>query len=260
MIFRIKMSYCKKIFTFSLLFFLFCTVISLEFLTRISSFFYQTLVSNFFNSITSIDTTFNGNEIADAISSLYNEIILLCLVIVVLVLGILTFIERNHSSYYGFLESLTFSTFGSSFSKKLKFNFSSVRFTSKAEGYLDLAFLLFPSSIIFYIIVPTLGFLYNKDINVDSTLSSFSVDIVGHQWYWSYSYNISLLDGNNLFFMNPITGDYFMDFITESYIEFDSILDMDSKYLRLLNVDHCFVLPVHTNIRLSLTSVDVIHS
>ena len=64
-----------------------------------------------------------------------------------------------------------------------------------------------------------------------------TVKIIGSQWFWSY---------------------YRDD------INFDSFLvgvnDLKSGYLRQLAVDSFIVLPVHTAIRLLVTSNDVIHS
>jgi hypothetical protein len=52
---------------------------------------------------------------------------------------------------------------------------------SKLEASLDGVFLLFPTALVLYMVVPTLGFLYNKDLNLDSLLTDFAIDITGHQ-------------------------------------------------------------------------------
>jgi heme/copper-type cytochrome/quinol oxidase subunit 2 len=65
-----------------------------------------------------------------------------------------------------------------------------------------------------------------------------TIKAIGNQWYWSYEYE----NGLNL--------DSFM--IDESSLELGDI--------RLLSTDNSLILPVHTSIRLLVTSNDVIHS
>jgi cytochrome c oxidase subunit 2 len=67
-----------------------------------------------------------------------------------------------------------------------------------------------------------------------------TLKVTGNQWYWTYGY--------------PDNGD----------IEFDSIIiddeDLKKGQPRMLSVDNAVVLPIQTNIRLLLTSNDVIHN
>jgi len=67
-----------------------------------------------------------------------------------------------------------------------------------------------------------------------------TLKVTGNQWYWSYAY--------------PDNGD----------IEFDSIIVPDEELKkgqpRMLTVDNEVVLPIKTNVRLLLTSNDVIHN
>ncbi len=67
-----------------------------------------------------------------------------------------------------------------------------------------------------------------------------TLKVVGHQWYWSYEY--------------PDHGEF----------AFDSLMLQDDELQpgqpRLLAVDNEVVLPVDTNVRVLLTSADVIHS
>ncbi len=94
-----------------------------------------------------------------------------------------------------------------------------------------------PILILIGIAVPSLKHLYFADSypNADMTLK-----VIGNQWYWSYEY--------------PDHGD----------IAFDSVLipeeELKEGQPRLLSVDNQVVLPVETNIRLLLTSNDVIHN
>ena len=131
----------------------------------------------------------NGNETMDAITALYTEVIFLCYVIVFIVLDILLSIEKRFSTHYYIPENDFFKTDETLFKNflenevKTKFNLIPLKYSLKSEAVMDLAFLLFPTAVIFYIVIPTLGFLYNKDINLESLNSSFSIDIIGHQWY-----------------------------------------------------------------------------
>jgi len=99
-----------------------------------------------------------------------------------------------------------------------------------------------PAIILILIAFPSFKLLYLQNEVHDASLS---IVARGMQWYWSYSYN---------------------DFITEDgdNVEFDSYLiqesDLEMGDLRMLEVDNRLILPENTNVRLILTSGDVIHS
>ena len=94
-----------------------------------------------------------------------------------------------------------------------------------------------PILILIVIAVPSLKLLYYADSVPDAEMT---LKVTGNQWYWSYIY--------------PDNGD----------IEFDSIIvpteELKKGQPRLLTVDNEVVLPIKTNIRLLLTSNDVIHN
>jgi heme/copper-type cytochrome/quinol oxidase subunit 2 len=122
-------------------------------------------------------------------------------------------------------------------------------FEKTIESTLDVLFVIFPTGIIVYLLIPSLGFIFNNEIVVETI---FDLDVVGHQWYWSYEYNLSI-------------GIYLYDtFINENTIfnkiEFDSLLDVETNYNRLLQVDKRVIIPIHTFIKATVTSQDVIHS
>lgn len=102
---------------------------------------------------------------------------------------------------------------------------------------LEIVWTTLPILILAGIAVPSLSHLYFADRtpHADMTLK-----VVGNQWYWSYQY--------------PDHGDF----------QFDSIIiadeDLKEGQPRLLSVDNKVVLPVETNIRLLMTSNDVIHN
>lgn len=210
------------------------------------------LVHIFVYSSVVLTCKLNGNETMDAITALYTEVIFLCYVIVLIVIDILLTIESRFSTHYVLNDEFVVNKLMNIDSVQTTlFSFIPIRYSVKGESFLDIAFLLFPTAVIFYIVVPTLGFLYNKDINVEAMSSSFTIDVVGHQWYWSYGYNID-------FFSNMLLDIWYID--PPEKLEFDSIIDMESNSNRLLSVNNVMVIPSHTSIRLSLTSTDVIHS
>lgn len=114
-------------------------------------------------------------------------------------------------------------------------------FSKRTEALLDICFLVFPTLVVICILIPTLGFLYNNEFNLEHATTAMSIDVVGHQWYWSYSYHIGL-------------SEQFFDF------SFDSILDVDAVENFLLEVDMHVVIPTDMYISVSITSTDVIHS
>lgn len=114
-------------------------------------------------------------------------------------------------------------------------------FTRRMESFLDVCFLVLPTLIVILILLPTLGFLYSHEFMFTHTVTSMSIDVIGHQWYWSYEYNL----GGSI------------DAIS---FAFDSILDVDAIENRNLEVDRRMVIPTDVFISVTITSTDVIHS
>nr|WMQ72159.1 cytochrome oxidase subunit II [Hewlettia nigriviridis]WMQ72160.1 cytochrome oxidase subunit II [Hewlettia nigriviridis] len=106
------------------------------------------------------------------------------------------------------------------------------------EGQLiEFVWTLLPAMTLIFIALPSLRLLYLLD-EVNNPL--LTIKIVGHQWYWSYEYSD---------FMN---------------VEFDSYMksmnNLDKNEFRLIEVDNRMILPFNTQIRLMITSFDVLHS
>lgn len=123
-------------------------------------------------------------------------------------------------------------------------------FEKTIESTLDVIFVIFPTVIIIFLLVPSLGFIFNNETSIETI---FNINIIGHQWYWSYEYII------------PSIGSHLYDLVTNQYsninvIEFDSLLDQEAIYNRLLQVDKRLVIPVNILIQGTVTSQDVIHS
>nr|ASU53284.1 cytochrome oxidase subunit II [Lambersaphis pruinosa] len=94
---------------------------------------------------------------------------------------------------------------------------------------------IIPPIILIFIAMPSLHLLYLMD-EVKSPI--MTIKIFGHQWFWSYEYS---------------------DFFN---IEFESYMINNSQKenFRLIEVDNKTILPYKFNIRLLISSEDVIHS
>nr|ATL23287.1 cytochrome c oxidase subunit 2 [Sympiezomias velatus] len=106
------------------------------------------------------------------------------------------------------------------------------------EGQLiETIWTIIPAIILILIALPSLRLLYIMD---EISNPMISVKAIGHQWYWTYEYT----DYKNL--------------------EFDSYMIPMNEHkpfnFRLLDVDNRMVIPFCTQIRLIITSADVIHS
>jgi cytochrome c oxidase subunit II len=101
---------------------------------------------------------------------------------------------------------------------------------------IEVLWTVIPIMILVIIAIPSFKLLYYADVTPPSALT---VKAVGHQWYWSYEF-------------------------PDSKVAFDSqVIDDDSLkpgQIRLLDVDNRLVLPVNTNVRVLVTSDDVMHA
>ncbi|AIL65752.1 Cytochrome c oxidase subunit 2 precursor [Rickettsiales bacterium Ac37b] len=102
---------------------------------------------------------------------------------------------------------------------------------------LEIIWTAIPVLILVTIVVPSLKTLYYADRIPDAEMN---LKVVAHQWYWEYIYP----DNDDLTFM--------------SYMITDDQLKPGQK--RLLEVDNRVVVPINTNIKVLITSADVIHS
>lgn len=106
--------------------------------------------------------------------------------------------------------------------------------------FLECVWTLLPGVILVQIAIPSLSLLYLFE---ESLRCSIRIKAIGHQWYWSYEY---------------------WDFLkNEECFMFDSyiISELEKKsQFRLLDVDSRLVLPYATNIRVLVTSADVLHA
>jgi cytochrome c oxidase subunit 2 len=105
------------------------------------------------------------------------------------------------------------------------------------NGLLEFLWTAIPVVILVVIAIPSFRLLYFMDKTEQPDLT---LKIIGHQWYWSYEY--------------PDHGDF----------TFDARMVPDEEIKpgqpRLLATDNKIVLPIDSNIRLQMTSTDVIHA
>jgi cytochrome c oxidase subunit 2 len=102
---------------------------------------------------------------------------------------------------------------------------------------LEVAWTVLPVVILVVIAIPSFRLLFYLDEVRDADVT---LKVIGHQWYWEYQY--------------PDQG----GFSFSSYRVADEDIKPDGR--RILDVDNPVVLPVGTDIRLQITSEDVIHS
>nr|WES13249.1 cytochrome c oxidase subunit II [Fenusa (Kaliofenusa) sp. 2 GYN-2022b] len=101
---------------------------------------------------------------------------------------------------------------------------------------IEIIWTIMPMIMLIFIALPSIHLLYLAD-EMNSPL--LTIKAIGHQWYWSYEYT----DFKNL--------------------EFDSYMIKDNNNLssfRLLDVDNNMVLPMNSQLRIMVSSTDVIHS
>nr|UVJ69225.1 cytochrome c oxidase subunit II [Rhinusa dieckmanni] len=106
------------------------------------------------------------------------------------------------------------------------------------EGQLvETVWTILPAIILIFIALPSLRLLYILD---EIYSPEITVKVIGHQWFWSYEYS-----------------DY-------KIFEFDSYMipmkELLESEFRLLEVDGRMIVPFNTQIRVIVTSSDVIHS
>ena len=104
---------------------------------------------------------------------------------------------------------------------------------------LEVAWTTIPVLILIIIAIPSFRLVYFQDRTDNADLT---VKVVGHQWYWEYQY--------------PDNGEFSYN---SQMIPADEI-KLEEGQIRNLSVDNRVVVPANKNIRLLVTSGDVIHS
>ena len=148
-------------------------------------------------------------------------------------------------------------------------------FTRWQESMIDACVVFIPLIVILYLTVPTVGYILHTDKLMQYLTSNISLEIVGHQWYWSYyldsvqnAFLFDFLCVSGIDYTIDTLNQYVSNIAAEDLIddeiyqfEFDQYMDIDAKGpYRYLAVTQTLVLPVHEYVRCLITSEDVIHS
>nr|UYL27225.1 cytochrome c oxidase subunit II [Alectorobius spheniscus] len=117
----------------------------------------------------------------------------------------------------------------------IMFNSYKNRFLMEGQE-VEILWTIIPAIILIYIALPSLRLLYLME---ESFFPTMSLKVIGHQWYWSYEYS-----------------DFNIEY--DSFMMPNDLLNKSS--FRLLDVDNRLITPFNSNLRLLVTSSDVIHS
>nr|UJY97864.1 cytochrome c oxidase subunit II [Anastatus fulloi] len=118
------------------------------------------------------------------------------------------------------------------------------------KGHLiEIFWTVIPMFMLLFLAIPSLSILYMTDELINPELT---VKIIGHQWYWSYEYSD----------FGDINFDSFMINEMENKEFFNDEINFinDFGISRLLDVDNRMVIPFMYQIRMLISSFDVIHS
>jgi cytochrome c oxidase subunit 2 len=124
-----------------------------------------------------------------------------------------------------------------------------VRFNAKANPVpskvthnttIEIAWTVIPVLILIGIAIPSFRLLYNQ---LDIPKPDMTLKVIGHQWYWSYVY--------------PDNGNFTFD---ARLVTAEEAVAKQKNVIRLLDTDNEVVLPIHKNIRVQISTEDVIHS
>ncbi len=107
--------------------------------------------------------------------------------------------------------------------------------TKSHNTLIEVVWTILPLLIVCCIAVPSVKLLSYEEKVPESDMV---IKVVGYQWYWGYEY----VDHDNLAF--------------DSHIKYE----LNPTELRLFEVDNRLVVPVDTNVKIQVTSADVIHS
>jgi len=113
------------------------------------------------------------------------------------------------------------------------------------NSFLEIIWTIIPCIVLLIISVPSFCLLYAID---DCKLPWWTVKVIGNQWFWSYEINSNILVNSLATF----------EWNFDSYMVLNE--NLMSGHFRLLEVDWRLALPKHCNIRLLVTSTDVLHS
>lgn len=116
--------------------------------------------------------------------------------------------------------------------------------TTTHNTLLEVAWTVIPIIILVGIAIPSFRLLYFMDRTHDAGLT---IKVTAHQWYWTYEYPDLKLDP--------------MDSYMVKVADWEKLPDAEKKIRpRLLAVDNSLVVPANVNVRVLVTSTDVMHA
>ena len=128
---------------------------------------------------------------------------------------------------------------------------------------LETLWIILPSMILISIAIPSFALLYAMEI---SGVSLLTMKVIGHQWYWSYSFVFGLESSQIVYDIENNKNINLENFFNNNVAEFgfDSYMvptnELSNTGLRLLETTNPVVLPVDTFIKVYVTASDVLHS
>ena len=128
----------------------------------------------------------------------------------------------------------------------------------------EIVWTVFPSFVLLFIGYPGISLLYSLD---NQSSSDFYVKAIGHQWYWSYEYPLfkdhlgfSVSQDSNIAEpVNHIPDKDNIEFSLRNFAAF-YYLKYPEYSKKFLHVDYPLVLPANVNVKIIVTSDDVLHS
>jgi cytochrome c oxidase subunit 2 len=177
-----------------------------------------------------------ASPIAEAIGDLHHTIFTVILVIATLVIYLLGSLLKNF--YYNW-EYPTMIT---------KDYLQTVNLVH--SSLLETVWTIIPSVVLMVIAVPSFSLLYAMDEVINPTLT---VKAIAHQWYWTYEYG-QVSDNPK----SPLDNSEGEGRNWDSYMT--PTTELSEGDSRLLEVDKPMILPVDTQIRILVTSTDVLHA
>lgn len=154
------------------------------------------------------------------------------------------------------------------FTKEIKKNEESDKIVHAST--LEIIWTIIPAIILIIIAIPSFSLLYSVDEEVVDAFATFKV--IGHQWYWSYHWTTPNLAKNFVFEEDAQNEEGLNEWSSfyDSYMlsdeELGELLEKKKRKespitpYRLLTVDRFIYLPIQKNIRVLVSSADVLHS
>jgi heme/copper-type cytochrome/quinol oxidase subunit 2 len=114
---------------------------------------------------------------------------------------------------------------------------------------IEIVWTLAPALILLLLAAPSFSLLYSMD---EVFYPDLSFKVLGHQWFWEYEISdfllLNCLDNGQLKFVSYILAD--------EGLRFNHL----KGYIQFLETNKRVIFPINTNIRIMITSMDVLHS